>query len=219
MYQELSHIQKVLVNVLLITELAACIIGFLQWKKLKQSYWKLFPFYLAFINIAEWTGRLLKGAPQIFWFTLIVIPIEFLFFFWLFSKQPEFKGKKVLHQLFAGIYLFALLIEKVFMNEAKLWFTSFSYSIGNILLVVLIIRYLLAFINSDAILHYKKSMMFWVSIGLLIFYLGSFPFFALRNTLYANYRELFWIGQISQLALNCIMYLTFCLAFIWGKPK
>ena len=30
--------------------------------------------------------------------------------------------------------------------------------------------------NSEDILQYKESGMFWISMGMLIFYMGSYPF-------------------------------------------
>ena len=205
-------------------ELAACFAGFYYWQKIKNSYWKWFPVYLAVIVVIEVLGKLLRlyfGPAS--WNTHLYIyfgiPIQFLFFFWLFSKQADAKKKRVMFIIPALVYIGAWVIERIFLAETRLWFTSFSYTIGNLLLVVLLINYLLKFINSDDILNYKQNMMFWVSVGLAVFYLGTFPFYALRNTLYYNYNGIFVVYQSIQLILDCLMYLIFALAFIWGKPK
>lgn len=204
-------------------EVLACLAGFYHWNKLKKSYWKWFPVYLLIILINEFTGKYLASIGESRWnnyfFQFWGIPLQFLFFFWLFSRQRTNKSQNVLSITAAVIYIASIIVQILFFQGVKVWYFSFSYTVGNLLLVILILNYLLKFINSDEILFYKSSMMFWVAVGLAIFYLGSFPFFALRNTLYYEYRDIFTIYNYVQLILSCLMYLVFSLAFIWGKPK
>lgn len=204
-------------------ELLAFGVGICFWKKFRNSYWKLFVFYLGLICVNESLGLYLISIKRqslnynlfLFW----GIPLQFLFFFWLFGRQAEQKQDKILPLISTLIYIIAWSIEILFLKGVKMWFFSFSYTLGNLLLVILLINYLLKFINSDKILNYKNNMMFWVAIGIAIFYLGTLPFFALRNTLYYQFRDVFYVYNYIQLILGCLMYLVFALSFIWGKPK
>jgi hypothetical protein len=205
-------------------ELLACIAGFIYWKKIKKSYWKWLSVYLTVIAItellAEYIGYQL-GNEQLnadinFFFS---IPLQFIFFFWLFYKWFESYKERKWPLAGAATYFISLMTELFYFSDKKLWFLSFSYTTGNIVLLVLTLLFFYNFMRSDEILKYKQSMMFWVCLGLLFFYLGSLPFFGLWNTLAIEYPNLFnryWIVQIS---LNCLMYLFFAIAFIWGKPK
>lgn len=224
--------EVVLKHGLIVTELAASVVGFLNWNKIRNSYWKWFPVYLAVVVLVEvngtllmallddpankkWEGTRLNSAM----FRYFGIPIQFLFFFWLFSryfyKQKEYKWPLI----GAAIYILSWIIEMLFFEKVHTWFMSFSYTIGNIMFLVMIILFFVRFVNSEEILNYRSSMMFWVSLGLMSFYLLTFPFYALRNTLWYNYTGVFYIYQSVSLALDYLMYLFFIIAFIWGRPK
>lgn len=205
-------------------ELLACIAGFIYWKKIKTSYWKWLSVYLTVIAVTELTAEYIGynlGNEQLnadinFFFS---IPLQFIFFIWLFYKW--FKTHKANKWALAGtaIYFISLVAELFYFSDKKLWFLSFSYTTGNIVLLVLALRFFYNFINSDEILNYKYSMMFWVSLGLLFFYLGSLPFYGLWNTLAIGQPQIFNSYWIVQMGLDCMMYLFFTIAFIWGKPK
>jgi hypothetical protein len=203
-------------------ELLAVITGFIFWSKLKYSYWKWFPIYLLLILatelIALYLSEVTKDGVVIaklyrYW----VLPLEFFFFYWLVSQEAKNFSEKKWPLLGSIIYFICWLSDIFYFHSIKLWFTSFSYTAGNIILVVLILNFFFKFINSKAIINYKSSMMFWVLFGALIFYLGTLPFYGLRNTLYYQYKDIFSTYNYIQLILDCAMYLLFTLAIIWGK--
>ncbi|HOZ84729.1 MAG TPA: hypothetical protein PK191_04515 [Niabella sp.] len=205
-------------------ELCACITGFLYYIKLKDSYWKYFPFYLFSIFLtevlAEWILLVQENLKvNIAIYKYWAIPVQFLFFFWLFSRQHRNTKPKVLPFIFSSLYLIAVMIENFWPINLKPIFDSMSYSFGCVLLLILIIIFLKQFISSDEILEFKTNMMFWVVIGLLLFYIGTLPFWGLRSSLYYHYRSIFNVYNQVQFALNYCMYLMFIFAFIWGKPK
>lgn len=205
-------------------ELFAFITGLSYWKKIKHSYWKWFVIYLGFIVVLEITAKYIgyvleniKLNGDLYYF--FGLPVQFFFFYWLFYKWFENRSEKVWPIIGAAVYVLAWLADFFFLRGIRLWFSSFSYTVGNIVLLVLIILFFLKFINSNEILGYKFSMMFWVCIGLILFYLGTFPFYALRNTLYLHYKNIFYPYWDTNFVLNYLMYIFFTLTFIWGKPK
>jgi hypothetical protein len=147
------------------------------------------------------------------------IPVQFLFFCWLFYRYFGGSSEKKWPIIGACVYLLSWLAEIFFSQAVKGWFMSFSYTMGNITLLSLIILFFIKFINSREILSYKQSMMFWVSLGLLSFYLGTFPFYALRNTLAVSYPEIFYAYLNINYVLDYLMYIFFTIAFICGRPK
>jgi len=205
-------------------ELLACVAGFISWKKVKDSFWKWLVIYLSLITVTEIgneyigyrLGNERLNAGINFFFS---IPLQFIFFFWLFYQWFQPRNEKRWPLAGAAIYFISLLTELLYFGERKLWFLSFSYTTGNIVLLLLTLLFFYNFMNSDEILKYKNSMMFWVSLGLLFFYLGSLPFFGLWNTLATGYPNVFNQYWMVQMGLNCLMYLFFSIAFIWGKPK
>jgi hypothetical protein len=61
--------------------------------------------------------------------------------------------------------------------------------------------------------------MFWTALGLIIFYLGTFPLYALRNTLVKHYLSVFTGYYYVSFVLNYCMYILFSIGFICHKPK
>jgi hypothetical protein len=207
-------------------EILACLNGFLHWRKLRHSYWKWFPVYLAIIVVLELTGKFLlyglnKPGLNTILYLFLGIPLQFLFFLWLFSMHYKMTELKNLPLVGAACYIVSGIIDFVYFSEGATiwWFMSFSYTIGNIFLLILIITFFARTIRSDQILYIKSNIMFWVCLGLLTFYLGTLPFFGLYNTLNQNYPKIFDIYWYIQMGLNYVMYILFTLGFIWGNPK
>lgn len=210
-----------------IFELTACIAGFVCWNKIRHTYWRWFPVYLAIIVLAELTGEYLLHVEKnlelcINLYSYFTIPAEFIFFYWVFYKYFNSIGSNNNRwPLYAAaIYLICWLIDSLYIKgKMKLLFDSFSYTMGNILLLVLILSFFIKFIKSEELLKYRSNNMFWVCLGLLVFYLGSLPFYGIRTTLYRQYRDIFYLYWYIQFGLGYLMYLFFTISFIWGKPK
>ncbi len=205
-------------------EFIACVAGFVQWRKIKTSVYKWFTVYLCFIVVSEFIGQSLyrpggNNTLNNAFFNYFEIPTEFLFFFWLFfvtGKQYKYRGLPI---VCACIYLLCWLIDRVYIGKQLFSFYSFSYTIGNLLLLVLIWRYFIHLVTSNHILFFRNDMLFWISTGLLIFYLGTFPYYGLRNTMSANIPKLYRTYSYIVYFLDCLMYIMFTFSFIWGKPN
>jgi hypothetical protein len=212
---------RILLNVF---EFVAFILGIIFWKKVKHSYWKWFVFYcglILFIELfAKFIGYGLKNPKlnsDLYFF--IGIPVQFIFFSWLFYKWFEKPKDKLLPVMGLIIYLLSWITDLLFLRHQRMWFSSFSYTVGNLAMVLMVTLFFLRFVNSNEILKYKQSNMFWVCLGLLVFYLGTLPFYGLRNYLYQNYKSVFYPYWDISFILGCIMYVFFSFSFIWGKPK
>lgn len=201
----------------------ACFAGYIFWNKVKASVFRYFPLYLTFILLSEFAGRLFK---ELEWnemnkllYNYLVIPAEFIFFFRLFYMDFKDKRYKWLPVFSTLIYMFSWFIDMFYLSTKKFWFYSFSYTTGNLLLLILIFSFFVQLINSDAILKFKENMLFWISAGLLLFFLGTFPYYGLLNTLNIRYTNLCISYGYIVVTLNCLMYLMFTFSFIWGKPN
>jgi hypothetical protein len=203
-------------------ELLACVTGLIYRKKIWNSYWKWFWVYLLAIVLMELFCQYLAivANQENQWiYVQLIVPGEFLFFFWLFYKYFQDYKVKIIPLIGACIYMLCFAFDRIYMSKLQFSFFSFSYMVGSIILLVLILFFLVRFVRSDDLLHYKKNMMFWVSTGLLVFFLGSLPFYGLWNTLAKKHPDIFNLYWIVQISFDYIMYLFFAFAFIWGKPK
>lgn len=201
----------------------AAVTSFIYMKKWKHTYWKWFPYYLAFIVVAEFIGNSfgLLNMPEVnfYFYSYFVIPVEFLFFFWLFHQAFKNTNHRSMPKVAAMIYATCLVLDIIYFRNHIMFYYSLSYTVGNILLLVLILNFFIQLVNSDKVLHFRQNILFWVSVGLLLYYLGSCPYYGLRNVLVYKYRDLNIYYSVFVYILNCLMYLTFAVSFICGKPN
>lgn len=197
------------------------IVSVFYWKKIRNTHYKWFSLYLLYIIATDVFGKYLisHNIPNQHFYDYFVIPVEFLFFYWLLYRALKSGSSKRLPAIATGLYLLSFLVDVFYFAKHVYPFYSFSYSVGNLLLLVLILSFFIQMINSDAVLTYRSNMMFWISTGLLIFYLGSCPYYGLRNTFVEQYHRINIVYNNIVLLLDCIMYLMFTFSFVWGKPN
>jgi hypothetical protein len=208
-----------MVRVLFFTEILSFLIGIYYVKKLKKQSQKWFVAYLGIIILFETISVILEHYKimHIDLFTFFVIPLEFLFFQWLFYQYSTDKEKKRII-IYAITYISAFIIERIFLNNFQQFsFLSFSYTIGNVVLLIIIFQYFFKLINSERILYFYTEHLFWISCGLLLFYLGTSPYYGLFNYLRIGHLNILYGYAYIMYFLNCSMYLLFGASFIWGR--
>ena len=178
----------------------------------------MFAVYVVIIFLQElfWYERkVFYSITRNEYYAILGIPIQFIFFYWLYALKSLKKPK-----LFtACILLFVLpLILKIYFDGVNSIF-SLSLNLGTVILIVLMILEFVKQIKNDNILLFRENKMFYINIGLILFYLGTYPFHIYNRLLYDEYNSI-WNGYyIYFLITNCILYLLFAASFIWGKEK
>src|SRR5690606_11215057 len=142
----------------------------------------------------------------------------FIFAFWLLLKKAETKTHQTLILCGMGVYLLSFFIE-ILTNQKELFFPSTSYTIGDIFMLLFILYYFWRLSSSKKILGFYKERMFWVSTGMLFFWLGSLPYFGLFNLLSTRYPHLLLNYSWVMISLNYLMYGLFTVSFLWGKEN
>ena len=204
-----------------IMEGLACIIGLLCWSRLSPRFWRAFPVYLFIITCCEFAGWYMnsKGIKGSKWmYAYFVIPLEFIFMYFLYFKNllPTFK-KTVL--LLSGVYILTFIIEQLLLGNEKWIWLSMSYTVGNITLLVLGTIYFFQLYNSDKLIEYKTEPFFWVNIGLLLFYVGTMPYYTTFKTLYKSNYGFMMAMAWTAVILNYIMYAFFIISFLCKRMK
>jgi hypothetical protein len=204
-------------------EWAAAIAGFVAWGQVKNTRYKYFVVYLFFIAIGDplthYIGKNNYIVTHHILYNWLIIPIEFLFFYWFYYWHLSKPLHKQCCLVFSvGSIIVRVLEFTVWKGEAFL-FSSLSYLVSSIFLIAVVLMYLLQFMRSDNIIHYHRHFAFWVTIGVLVFYIGSFPFSAFYNYLLSEERPFFNAYWKVQISLGMLMYLIFSFAFIWTGIK
>jgi hypothetical protein len=214
----ITDFQKILGETLIWLQFFAAIIALLYLPKLKNSYWKWFSVYLCIIFLVEafskW-GLSTHPSYRAYLYDFFGIPIQFLFFYWVYALK-SLKNKKLFWVCIA-LYCLSFLPYFTLFTKKNIVY-SLSYTVGNILLMFMVFLEIFKQIKSEKILLFRVNFMFYINIGIMLFYIGTLPFFSfygliLKNhTLWSNYYTFFMVA-------NHIMYLLFIAAFIWGKPN
>jgi hypothetical protein len=215
----MSGFQKHLGELLIWIQFLCAIVAMIQYKKVKNSYWKWFVYYILFIFIVEaiskW-GLINHVGFRKYFYDFFVIPLEFLFFYWLYAYQ-SLRLKK-LFWISIGIYIISFVPHLLFIEKMRL-INALSYTVGNFLLMIMVFLEFYKQIQTDNILLFKENRMFYVNVGVMLFYVGTLPFFAFDNFLFTEARNIWFHYYTFFLIANNLMYLLFTAALLWGKPS
>ncbi|MCK8522518.1 hypothetical protein M0D21_13115 [Aquimarina sp. D1M17] len=96
-------------------------------------------------------------------------------------------------------------------------FQSLPYIAAATFIVISISIYFVEILNTEKVLYVKKNLLFWISVGLLLYYIGNIPFRILRN--YYEYLTDATILVLLNIILAVIMNICFIIGFIWSDRK
>lgn len=214
----MTKFQDIFSYLILISEGLSAVTAFLFYKKVREKYWIWFAVYLLVIFLCECFGKWGHEWVQYnktSFYNYFVIPLQFLFFFWLYAYKSLNRPR--LFYLFTLIYALSFFPYEIFFKTSKIIF-SFNYTLGCLLLLILVIMEFYKQITSPNILLFKSNIMFYINIGVTLFYIGTLPLFSFYFLIY-QYPD-FWEIYFNYFLISCvIMYLLFSISFIWGKQN
>lgn len=209
--------------IVVITEWVACIAWLLCISKTTTRHYKFLAIYLLIIASTELMNLLFsKSHTDIFNIVIVHfnVPLEILFWIYFLLATTKSRLNQLFFLFFSVIYLFVFILDRTHIITKPLYFDSWSYGIGNLLLLVSVVLAMMNYFKSKEVLIFTQSSFFWIVLGLLVYYGGSFPYQNFRNFLWGNkmyFEKAYFLHYLSQ-AFNCIMYLLFAYATKW-KPQ
>lgn len=141
-----------------------------------------------------------------FIYTFFEFNLVALMYLSIFEDDKTKKLIKFLGLIFNIIYFGSLLYDALGTSKIII---AIEYS----LLSFFIIAYLRELLNSDRILNFKRFLPFWISAGLMTYFMSSIPFQFIRATIQQN--ELLFVQPL----INYFMYGCFIYAFLWSKKE
>ncbi len=206
-------------------ECLAAVLGIVFFYKYKNTILKYFLFYLIYIVFIENFGIYLysylsKNPLGDIDNNSIVYNIynivSFSYFLLLYRYFITNKSHKKWIYSFFIIYLVTVFINAFFENYLKEPQTI-PYIVASILLIITIVFYFIELLNSRKVLHVKHNLLFWIAVGLLIYYIGNIPFRIVRGY-YAHLADISILFLIN-ISLTIVMNLCFIIGFIWSNKK
>jgi hypothetical protein len=187
------------------------------YKKYGRSFLKYFLFMLWSIVIIEIIIAVLKRSDIILQNNFvynIITSLQYVFYFLLYyNTLRNATYKKWILGFLIG-FILAVVINFVWIQTLSVTaaFHSITFTLGAILLIITIGLFLVEILNTEKVLYFTRYLMFWISMGLLVFYTGIIPFIISLNLLPAMIS-----GDSLTLVfftLNALMYSCFTIGFI-----
>jgi hypothetical protein len=192
----------------------ATFISFYYYGRVKDNTYRYFFYYLIFSFTIELLGYLFKHVFYIIDFPIYNTYAFVTFIFYMLFYKNLFKKKRnksmvngflTIHLIFTLFDFF--ILKKNFLTD----FFAYNMILIAVLLVITIVVFLLEIIReSKMVFNIKKSFIFWVSVGTLLFCIGVIPIVISSSFLHFD-------GLFDHIltGLNVVRYTCFVLAFVW----
>lgn len=178
-----------------ILEFVAAVVATFSYFQIKNSKTKTFKYLLFFLwttVIIEFIGsytslfepycfedlEFFKKYPFLeknYWLFNIYLFIAYTFYAWYILKHLETKNNKIVSIYVIIIFSLISIIDFIFGDIFFKEYSQFMILFGLILIVVVLCMYYYEVLKSDRILSISNSLPFYVSIGVLIFYISVTP--------------------------------------------
>ncbi len=184
-------------------EYLSLILSLFFYNKYKNyRFYKFFVIFLFTGVIFNLIGTYIFSTKNLWLFniyTFFEFNIFTLLYYHLISYRSNLKIVKLLAIVFNCFYFLSFLLK-----ELQAYSVPFEALINSVFIII----YFKELLMSDKVLNYKKLLPFWISVGYLIFYLTTIPFFTI---VYFNF---FKADFGSELLYSIIILLNLC--FIYG---
>jgi hypothetical protein len=198
-------------------EVATAIIASIFFWKYSSSFLRYFLVMIWFIVIVEIVIGALKDNGIIVQNNFIynvITSLQYVYFFILYYRAMKTQTYRKWVLGFLVLFLASVIVNYLWFQPLKFTspFSSYTFTLGAILLIVAIGLFLVEILNTEMVLYFKRYLMFWISMGLLIFYTGIIPFVLSLNLL----PTLLSSDSLAIIffTLNLAMYSCFSLGFI-----
>jgi len=187
--------------------LISCGVALANYKKIKGTKMMWFLYILLLGLITESAGYYVgfyTTAKNTFPIYNIYKLLSLSAYFFLFRSYVQNKIKrKIILGLYLSLILFGVF-NVIFVYPTILKYHLNTWIYATICLLVVVLIYLFDLLTRDIIHNIKNVLLFWVSIGNLLFFIGFLPVYALST--YFNYNG---IWDYTVFSLNVLMHTCF----------
>jgi len=206
------------------------LIALIKYPKYYSTPIKYFPILLMYTFLTELLGYFTKHY-EVFHISIFTAFIKhnviiyniynivffnyFFYVYWSYVENKKYKN----FILLAGIFYMAASLINPFFQSFKLEAQVYSYLAGAFSILICIVLFFLEHGLASNKMDYGLTGIQWISIGLLIFYLGYTPIKVSRfyNFIY-QLNEYVHLRRIH-LSLIILMYISFIIGFLRMKRK
>jgi len=206
---------QILLNTLPFLSLFICLAYYI--KNRNKNWCLYFLGYLLSIVLIDFVASIIlkKGGTTLVLYNCIILfefNLLFLFFLKLVTRKSSLKVIKTCFVIFNLMYFLSIFYYGI--SNIYSIYNTMAALLGAALIGSICIIYLREFLLSNKVINYKKDATFWVTIGLLIYYIGGMPFTAIINHM-KDIPEVIDLFLIMN-GLTIFMHLCFIIGFIWS---
>ncbi len=208
---------NILYNLILYVEIITAIIASFYFYKYKNSYLKYFLIYLWYIAINEAIGKyssdVLEMYNLIIYNIYLLISFPFLFsIYWNFLKDKKYKKIVI---IFAIIYIIAFTVNGLFFENYSKDLVTYPFIMASCFLIFTVIFYFIEILNSEKVLNVTRDLLFWISVGVILFNIGVIPWVITLKHYSENFALMNTLLQVLILILN----ICYIVGFICSHKK
>jgi hypothetical protein len=209
-------------------ELLSAITASIYFYKYRNTSLKYFLYILWYITITEFLGSYASennvlvfydenGIDYNHWLYNLLYFIFFNVVLVMYMRSIKNSDQKNIIKYFILSYIIVSLVNWVFIQSFLFEMSELPYITGSIFLIISIIFYFIQLLKSEDTKIFHKNLLFWISIGLLLFHSGTIPLSLEYNgyALIPGIHKLFLIIYI----LSPLMYLIFTFGLIWSDKE
>lgn len=135
----------------------------------------------------------------------------------LYYRLNSFKIRSVI-PLMIIFYFLTLILEGLFFLDLTVMNISAPHIVGSLCLTVAIVFYFIKILQDGSYAKLKDNIYFWISGGLLIYYLGTLPYRVVTNLFTFSWNKVssefdYTFFNLSFI-LILVMYLIFAIGFV-----
>ncbi|WP_299888508.1 hypothetical protein [uncultured Lacinutrix sp.] len=200
-------------------ELITAIVGSIYYYKYKHTFLKYFLIVLWYVTINGFLGRFLFENYILRNNTIIYNIyhfINFSFLLFLFKTYIKNEKQKLWIVGFIITYIISIGIDSIFFRDYLLKIQVIPFIIGGLFIIISIVFYFLEILNTNKVLYVSKNLLFWISIGLLLYFVGKISTRIIRNYYWKDisfYNEIL----VVEFILSIVMNICFITGFICSK--
>ncbi|WP_397362186.1 hypothetical protein [Olleya sp. R77988] len=198
-------------------EFITAVVASIYFYKYKHTFLKYFLIILWYTTINGFLARYLHESFILRNNTIlynIYHLINFTFLLYLFKNTVEDIKQKQWISYFMAFYIICFIVNIGFQDYLT-QIQTIPFIVGAVFVIISISFYFLDILNSNKVLYVSKNLLFWISIGLLLYFVGKIPTRIIRN--YWEKIDYYKSILIVEYILSIVMNICFIIGFICSK--
>lgn len=193
------------------------VVGLIFYKKLNTNL-KLLNIFLWFCLAIELGSHMLIAyKTSNLFLSHIYVPVEFIFISWIYQRSlNHYFTVQWLRTICAAFVAFCIF--NILFIQSIWELNNYPRALESLIMIIYSLFYFYKIFQEAKIKYLEKEYLFWLSVGVLVYFSGSLFIFIFSNFMIGEekiYRYYIW--EIHG-ALNILLHITFTIA-IWIFKK